>query len=761
MKACFLPEWSTIKVTPELIQSREWARSRAWSDTGLRCGEIIAIDYDVNDPELLNGLLDAVIEAGILTESPYVRVGRPPREMWIYRTSDKIGKRTTGAFQVNDDTEEEKVEILGAGCQFAAYGQRDETTAYSWPVQSLLDAQYMDLPEITLAGVEALKDFAIAYFESKGLERKSPMAGTDGGYNHVYDLTPDMVFDVKDMGEMSVAEISAYLQTAPSEVLRCTVDALRPTSGSWAGMASLVQGTVCISDHGTYESHFPAELDDNTAVSKLGALLSERIFAAEAAAVAAPPAPAEQGDEAQYEDLDTRDKFDVNLARALKRFVFCKNGSQIFDLGERHRTVYTTKEMREQLTTFHTVSQGKRGGENVTWLFEAWTMHPDRRTVTNASMRPDRPYPIYVEHGTTYLNTYQPPVHVGHGSADIGIDMIDGLLAIPAERHYFKQWLRHKIENPHVPGPGIIMVAQDTFGTGRGNMFKLLNEVFGDQYVSNINFNTLVGKNSQSQYNEWLVDSLLVTVNEAHETGAQNRWQARADAYEHIKEVVDPDMRKVSVLRKGVKNGQGISYASFIIASNHGDTLVIPADDRRLAVLENGTPRPFEFWTLFRQWMAEPGNVAAFVRAILATDMTGFNAFTAPPVTRAKADMIDAGTSDLDRAIKSVLQAMPGALIVKEQVLMHLEDYVTTNAVEFPENWERVAVSAWQRATKKMLGEDRITIEGKQRTVRSIGAVTPEMLSSSDALRAELDKNGPISRTVKSGGSVVNFPVRR
>ena len=156
-KLCLTREWSTIKVTPDLIRSREWARSKSFMDTGIRCGDVVALDWDIDDPDLLNDLLDAVVATGLVEESPFVRIGRPPRELWVYRTSEKIGKRTTGHFSAPDAPEDESgyaVEILGAGCQFAAYGQRDADTAYQWPVQSLVDAEYMDLPVITKAQVD-------------------------------------------------------------------------------------------------------------------------------------------------------------------------------------------------------------------------------------------------------------------------------------------------------------------------------------------------------------------------------------------------------------------------------------------------------------------------------------------------------------------------------------------------------------------------------------------------------------------------------
>ena len=763
-KACFLPEWPRVKVTEDLIRSREWARSRAWADTGLRCGEIVAIDWDVNDAALLNDLLDEVTAKGIVAESPFVRIGKAPRELWVYRTSEGISKRTTGGFVMPDDMDNpevkaEQVEILGKGCQFAGYGQRDETTQYAWPDQNLLDYQYMDLPVITLAEVDALKDFAIAFFEARGLTRKSAMAGTDGGYNHAYDLTPDMVFTVQDHGEMSVAEIGDLLNAAPDIVLRCTVEALRPgTSGSWAGMISLVHGAVCVSDHGTYTSHFPAELDDSKALASLGRKLDKLITAFEKQS--APPTPRAPTETTIYEDLDADDDFDTNLERALRRYVFSVTDDVWFDLGSPTRTYFKPVALNTFLKPFNTVKLGKQGGETVVTILDALMQNRHRLAVEGGEMRPDIKAPIFKENGRTLLNTFVPVQHDRTGGdAAPGNSFMELLLPVPAERHYMLQWLKHKWEHPETPGVGIVMVAKNTFGTGRGTFFYILQRMFGQRYVQTIDFKTLTGKTTQSQYNEWLVDSLIVTVNEASENEG-SKWQGKANAYEHVKDIIDPSARSMNIVRKTLRNGQAISYASVMIATNHGDMMVIPKNDRRLAVLQNGDGAPQEFWDAIRAWSNVPANIAAFLHGILQTDMAGFSAFAAPPMTMAKKDMVESTESDLDHAVTTVLKSFEHPLVTWEQFNLRLEDYAREHHAEFPEGWPRIAASIFRNRTTRVLDDERMVIDGQPRKVRGCGVVPPALLTDRAAVIAEVAKNGPQVRAIKTSSNIVGFPQR-
>jgi hypothetical protein len=763
-KACFLEGWSTVDVTPELIRSKRWARSRAWPDTGLRCGQIIGVDWDINDKTLLNDLLDAAVADGVISDSPYVRIGKAPRELWVFRTDEKIGKRTTGAFKINEDTEEEKVEILGGGCQFAAFGQRDADTPYTWPEESLLDISYYDLPEITLEQVDALIDYSIAFFEERGLIRHSPMAGTDGGYITAYDLTLDMEFDVQHQGMMTLEEIAGYLHDYPEDTLRCTVDALRPTSGSWAGMISLVYDSVCLSDHGTYTAHFleSESLDKTTAT--LGERLGPLIEAAEAARASSVREETEKIIKESGDDLNTTDKLDVNLTRALQRFVYVKTDGLVCDV----RSAFLTNSVpvfRHLTAPYYEVKDGPRGGEVYTNLSDLWLRHPDRLEAESMQLRPDKEMPTYTDQeGYCHLNTYRPVDHSGTGGdAKVGIDMLRALLPLEEEYHYFRQWLAFKIGHPEVPGPAIVMVAADSYGTGRGSLITLLSDVFGERYIERISFETLAGHGSQSQYNEWLVDNLIVAVDEAKEaTQANSKWQARQNAYEQLKSVIDPASRELQIKRKGIKNGKARTFASVIIATNHSDALVVPRGDRRLAVLENGKPMPQDYWDRFHAWRGNPSNVSAFVREIKTTSLAGYNPYASPPMTRSKVDMVDAGESGLDRAVRHVFNNLDGLILTKEQFNLKLEAHVHDEHLgdAMPEGWTLTAVGIFKKKTRILAGGENIVVEGRKREARLTNDCEQGRTFDNDSIIIELEKNGPQDRAMPSNGKVVGFPQR-
>ncbi len=756
-KMCLIKGWSTLDVTPELIQSKAWARSGSFLDTGIRGGDVIALDWDIDDKKLLNKLLDEVVEQGIVDESVFVRIGKPPRELWVYRTRDKIGKRTTGHFLPPDADPLEHhgfaVEVLGKGCQFAAFGQRDEVNEYKWPVESPLDHVYMDLPVITLAQVEAVVAYSTAFFERNGLTRQSPGGGTDHGYTHVYDLDDEMVFEAKDLGTLSYAELTQILTANPDEVIRVKADPFRPTSGSWAAMASLSGGVLCVSDHGTYTSHFPVEADTQKAVSALGQLLAER------AARQPKPAPLPQKREPVF--LDPYEPFEASLKKSVEKYVYVTDGNLVVDLDDMQ--VPMTADTFNNLTrNIYTTEIGKQGGEKIVRLSDQWFQEKTRRTLRTMSMRPDQPYPVFVEAGVDHLNTYEPNILPTTGDAGIGMAFIETLLPVENERRYFLQWLGHKIDHPADRGPGIIMVAHETYGTGRGTLIDLLRCIFGQRYVRNVNFATLSGSTYQSQYNEWMVDSLVVAVDEAQETNASvGRWQARHNAYEKLKEVVDPGNHHVDIIRKGARNTAGRTFASIIVLTNHADAIGLPISDRRFAVLENGQTLSQDQARAVHAWMEDPGNIGAFIAYVRTVDRSSYNPFAAPPLTASKQEMAEASSSEMDRIVNEIMAGFSNTLLCFDQVHLMVEAYLQDNQVEVPDDWTRVANLLFKRKTRKLVeGSDRVRIEGKQRTVRVVGRVASDIVATSENVIVEVLKNGPVSRQIRSTGTVVDFSRR-
>lgn len=161
-------EWSTRPNTLEAIAAERKARPGA-TNTGLRTGELSGVDIDLIPAAHVEAIKKVAAE--VLGDTPFERVGSKGA-MLCYRNTAPISKITIAG--TDADGKPRKVEILGTGQQFVAYGIHPDTWQdYKWvgdaePVQNAT----WELPLVT---PEKLREFA------QGVAKKL----TELGYRNV------------------------------------------------------------------------------------------------------------------------------------------------------------------------------------------------------------------------------------------------------------------------------------------------------------------------------------------------------------------------------------------------------------------------------------------------------------------------------------------------------------------------------------------------------------------------------------------------
>ncbi len=751
-KQPFLENWNTIEVTEDLIRSREWARGRL-KDTGIRCDNLVAVDIDIDDPDLVDEYMEYAVAEGLLpADHPVIRTrDNSPRLLLLFRTHKTFAKRTSGKYKDEAETEEFQIEVLSKGNQFAAYGLHTSGAEYRWPKDSPLDTPFRELPETNLEEVEALIAGTKLFFQECGLVLRS-RASLGELYQKKYDLEPHMVFSTDKYGRLSVQDMLDMFRRDPDAKIRMALDPLVPgqtnTDRSIA-TAHNVDG-ICISDYGEEVSHFLRKYDLEGAIEALQSAImrSREVFGA-----------LPEADTRPNLHMDVDDSFDIALSKALQRYVFWPQANQVLDTLKTtlDTNAMTMAAFRTKVSKWFFEGPCAPRAESgpITRLGDAWATHADRIDIDGVVMRPDKDYPYYSEGENRFFNTYRPQVFESTaGSARGGIDFFTQLLPDHTERTWFLQMLKHKVENPHIPGPGTILVSDRSYGSGRGTLYKLLELMFNERYVINVTFDELAGNTTQSQYNEWQEDALFVVVNEAKEPrGLKNAYQAGVGAYERLKEIVDPAPRKISLVRKGRPNGQGRTCCTVIVATNHKNAVIVPANDRRLAVLTNGAPADPEFWIAVNAWMENPANIGAFMAWLRgAVSLDDYSPYVAPPQTAAKTDMVEAGVSDLDTVFREALGDLKGPIVSKMQLLHRMSKVFEEHDFEAPDNWESVAGHLWKsnlHALPPTCDAYKIAHMGKTQYPRAIRISDVEDIVSWTRPRARviLSQNDPVVRS--------------
>lgn len=163
------PEWNrhAKRATTE-VEVTTWS---AWPGCGVGIvgGAVAAVDIDIAEDAELALRIEQLARTR-LGDTPALRIGKAPKRMLIYRTSEPFR-----------GIKRHPLEVLCLGQQFLAYATHPDTgTPYAWPEEGLADLDISDLPEITADAAAAFLEEAYALLpetlRQRGLRTGSPEA---------------------------------------------------------------------------------------------------------------------------------------------------------------------------------------------------------------------------------------------------------------------------------------------------------------------------------------------------------------------------------------------------------------------------------------------------------------------------------------------------------------------------------------------------------------------------------------------------------
>lgn len=177
-KRPLMKDWDTLCASATDAEIRQWSKSLASStNTGILCGEIVAIDIDVRNEPVAARLEGLAIE--ILGPTVLKRYGLWPKCLLVYRTDHTFFKIRTDEFQFIEG-EKACVEVLATGQQFVAFGIHPITrTEYSWPDQSPCQVNVAALPSVNAEQCQRFLAAAEEVLQSAGAVRLTVLRARD------------------------------------------------------------------------------------------------------------------------------------------------------------------------------------------------------------------------------------------------------------------------------------------------------------------------------------------------------------------------------------------------------------------------------------------------------------------------------------------------------------------------------------------------------------------------------------------------------
>jgi hypothetical protein len=294
---------------------------------------------------------------------------------------------------------------------------------------------------------------------------------------------------------------------------------------------------------------------------------------------------------------------------------------------------------------------------------------PMRRTATHIKFDPRQPGGFQYTGGASgVINVYMPPVHpMSGGSTGIFHWYLEHLIPDPRERAWLLCWLACKMQQPHVVGHSLIMVADngglEVQGTGRGTFAAILECLFGKAHVAKKDMEDISGTRGNG-WNDWLLGKLFIAVGEVLEGG--DGYRERKALYNSLKSMCDPNETRKGIQKRGTTAYDDDVFATLFGATNHADALVIPHGDRRFVILSNGTvPMDVAHGGMRDQiqaWLNDPLNIGALYRELMAYDWRAVGLYDPhgwPMVTPAKTRMVqlsESGSGETVREFRAFVQ---------------------------------------------------------------------------------------------------------
>ena len=214
LKRVVIEGWSSLEATAEDI--RGWAKSGyKKGNIGINTRHTPAVDIDVYDESVAQHMEDWIIQN---YGDACVRVGRAPKRLLLFRTDTPFRKMSA---TFTDGKIDHKLEILGAGQQFVAYGIHPDTKMpYTWTsFDEPLMVDRDSLPLLSREDAERILEHFCDYCESLGWESMSKHAGAavsdvDGleNFRPICNVSSDTIRETLDLVPNKDADYDDYME---------------------------------------------------------------------------------------------------------------------------------------------------------------------------------------------------------------------------------------------------------------------------------------------------------------------------------------------------------------------------------------------------------------------------------------------------------------------------------------------------------------------------------------------------------------------
>jgi hypothetical protein len=417
-----------------------------------------------------------------------------------------------------------------------------------------------------------------------------------------------------------------------------------------------------------------------------------------------------------------------SLAEMLTRYASVAVGNMVIDL-ERPQLALSWPEFRSHMAAASMlVEVPSKKGVRIAKVMTAdrWRGHAERKAVETTTFRAGAAVLTTSPSGRQAVNLWRPPTitpppddwqeHVAAFDQHL-----DWLWRDAAED--FKDWIAHALQRPgELPSYGWLHIAPAQ-GMGRNWLAGVLARVFSGHTALGVDLGALL----TSQFNGVLSGKLLAVVDEVAEgNGAQVYKTAQA-----LKRLVTEEVRHINP--KYGQQREEYNSCRWLILSNSEMALPLEDNDRRFRVERcDDQPKEADYYSKLYRLRENPAFIASVAHALHTRDISTFKPGALPPMTAAKARLLDRTRSDAETAMHEITESYPSDIISSVKLREFMEEGQMPAPPAMRHLLDRVG---WLKVGKTRVN----SISGPQQTkLYAIRNIDEWKKASPDALRKEM-----------------------
>ena len=595
------------QIVADLNQLGQW-NAQGFEGVGVLCKDSPAIDIDILDEEVSEQMRGWIQHK--LPGAP-IRIGKWPKQLLAYRT-DTPFKKVRSATYEDLFGDLHAVEILGDGQQYVAYAEHPDTLKpYTWhgdgngSPPGINEMARDSLPLLTLENArEVIQEFetlANAKVESNGWVRVKD--GTNGSNSDVQEanLGENPFVNIKPRIGMTDEEIRRALASIAKgdywtyeNWIRVGMAVWHETGGSLEGLSLWIQWSE-------RDPNFQSDRDCRTRWPGFRPSPTGRCTTMATVLRWA---------------RDERMETDP-LGEFRGRFVYVADGDAVHDLeGYGHDKPLLLKEFRNMTANIRMTIEERRPladdpdrvVEKVVPVHSQWMISEARKTAQGFEYVPGGDTFLQDVQNRVYINTFHMPVfhdpcpdatpECTESMLGVFFRHMECILPVEVEREWFYSWMAFNIKNPGVRCKVTPLLIATDHGTGRGWVVQLLALLLGTWNCKKTKMSILNGESGASQFQEFMDDSLLCSVEEIKD------GKTRYGVTESIRDYLTENTLEINV-KYGTKNTKRV-FTNFLWMSNHTDAIILKEDDRRINVFKTeADAKGTDYYERLYRWLEE------------------------------------------------------------------------------------------------------------------------------------------------------------